>query len=64
MIVLFADYLAPFLTECLVAEINTTGCLLILAIGLNMLEITKLRVINYLPSLLIVPILLVLETLF
>lgn len=64
MIVLLADYLAPFLTECLVAEINTTGCLLILAIGLNMLEITKLRVINYLPSLLIVPILLVLETLF
>ena len=63
-IVLLAAYLAPFFTDALIAAINTTGCLMILAIGLNMLEMTKLRVINYLPSLLLVPVLLLLMKLF
>jgi len=37
--------------------------LLIVAIGLNMLELTKLKVINYLPALAMVPVLLWLEDL-
>ncbi len=57
-IVLLAAYVAPYLTDALIAEINTVGCLMILAIGLNMLELTKFRVINFLPGLLVVPVIL------
>jgi uncharacterized membrane protein YqgA involved in biofilm formation len=39
-----------------IIEMTSTGGLMILAIGLNMLEITKIRVANLLPSILIVAI--------
>lgn len=54
-IVLFAEFLAPFMSDTLIAEMSVTGCALILAIGLNMLGLTKLKVINYIPALFIVP---------
>lgn len=57
-IVLFAESLAPYISQELIKEISCTGSLLIIAIGLNMLELTKFKVINYLPSLLMVPLLL------
>ena len=60
-IVLFAESLAPFISPELIKEISCTGSLLIVAIGLNMLELTKLKVINYLPALAMVPVLLWLE---
>ena len=62
-IVLFAESLAPFISPELIKEISCTGSLLIVAIGLNMLELTKLKVINYLPALAMVPVLLWLEDL-
>jgi len=55
---LLAEALAPLFAPELIAEISTTGSLLILAIGLNMLHITELKVINYLPALAVVPVLL------
>ena len=54
-IVLLANYIAPYLSDAIIAELNSTGCLIILALGLNMVGITKLKVINYLPALAIVP---------
>ncbi len=63
-IVLFAEWLAPFISPELIKEVACTGSLLILAIGFNMLEITKFKVINYLPALVMVPVLLWLEWLW
>ena len=54
-IVLLAEYIAPYLSETLIKELVCTGSLMILAIGFNMLGITKLKVLNYLPGLLVVP---------
>ena len=54
-IVLLAQYIAPFLSDQIIKELSCTGCLLILAIGLNMIEVTKIKVINYIPALLVVP---------
>lgn len=57
-IVLFAESLAPYISTELIEEVACTGSLLIVAIGLNMLEIMKIKVINYLPALAFVPIVL------
>ena len=57
-IVLMAESIAPFVSEDVIIHVSAVGSLLILAIGLNMLELTKFKVINYLPALIIVPILL------
>lgn len=54
-IVLLAEFIAPYLSETLITELVCTGSLMILALGLNMLELTKLKVLNYLPGLLAVP---------
>ena len=54
-IVLLAEYIAPYLSETLIKELVSTGSLMILAIGFNMLGLTKLKVLNYLPGLLVVP---------
>ncbi|HAR79841.1 MAG TPA: DUF554 domain-containing protein, partial [Succinivibrionaceae bacterium] len=54
-IVLCAQLIAPFMSDLLISELSVTGCALILAIGLNMLKITSLKVLNYIPALLIVP---------
>nr|WP_255375018.1 DUF554 domain-containing protein [Anaerovibrio sp. JC8] len=55
-IVLMAEFIAPYLSDGLIAEISCTGCLLIIAIGLNMLNLTKIKVLNYLPALLVAPV--------
>ena len=54
-IVVLAQFLAPILTEATIAELSCAGSLLILALGLNMLGITKIKVANYLPVLIVVP---------
>ena len=59
-----AEWLAPFISPELIKETACTGSLLILAIGFNMLEITKFKVIKYLPALVMVPVLLWLEWLW
>ena len=46
-ITLLAQALAPVLTEAAVAEMTCVGSLLIVAIGLNMLGLTKIKVMNY-----------------
>ena len=54
-LVLLASYLAPFLSEAVVAEISCIGGVMILALGLNLLEITKIKVADTLPALIFVP---------
>ena len=49
-IVLLARWAAPILSEYVVAEMSCAGSLLIVALGLNMLGITKLKVANLLPA--------------
>jgi len=52
-ITLAATYLKPFLTAGVVAQMSAVGGLLIVAIGLNILDIKKLRIGNMLPGLFI-----------
>ena len=54
---LLASLLTGVLTEAVITEISVTGSLLIIGIGLNVLGLTKLRIMNMAPALLL-PILL------
>ena len=47
---LAASALAPFLTDVVINEMVCAGSLLLLAIGLNMLKITDIKVANFLPA--------------
>ncbi|MBQ4347571.1 MAG: DUF554 domain-containing protein, partial [Firmicutes bacterium] len=49
-ITLLSGLLAPYITSALMTEINVVGGILITAIGLNMLGITKIKVGNMLPA--------------
>ncbi len=62
-IVLLAQFLKPILTDSAIAEITCTGSLIIIALGLNIIGITKIKVANYLPAIIVVPILCWIETL-
>ena len=53
---LLAGALGPFVTDLLITEISATGGVMIVAIGLNMMKITKIRIANMLPGILFVPI--------
>ncbi len=50
VITLCAGMLAPILTETIIAEMTCVGSLLIVGLSLNMLKITKLRVMNFVPA--------------
>lgn len=56
-LVLLARLLQPVLTASAVAEITCAGSLLIVALGLNIIGLTKIKVANYLPAIVIAPIL-------
>ncbi|MBO5059630.1 MAG: DUF554 domain-containing protein [Clostridia bacterium] len=49
-IVLLAHYLAPFLTDSVIAEMTCVGSLIIIGLGFNMLGLTKLKIMNYVPA--------------
>ena len=49
-IVLLAQFIEPFLEAAVIAEMTAVGSLLIIAMALNMLEVTKLKVMNYTPA--------------
>lgn len=51
-IVLLAQMAALFLTDMVIGEMVCVGSLVIFALGLNLLGITKLRVLNFLPAIL------------
>ncbi len=49
-IVLLAHYLAPLLTDIVINDMTATGSLIIIGLAFNMLGITKLKVMNYVPA--------------
>ena len=50
VIALAASFLSPFLGDAVIAEMTCVGSLLILALGLNMLDLTKIKVMNLVPA--------------
>ncbi len=54
-LVLLAQFLAPILSAAAIAEITCAGSLMILALGLNLIGLTKLKVANFLPALIFAP---------
>lgn len=52
---LLAAQLSSVVTERIIAEFTSTGGLLIMGIGINLLELRKLRVGNMLPALIFAP---------
>lgn len=56
-IALMATFIAPYLSQSVVAELTATGGVLIIGISLNMLGLTKLRLGNMLPAIVIAAIL-------
>jgi len=58
-IVLLSSWIAPLLTDVVIYEMTAVGSLVILALGLNMLGLTKVKVMNLVPAIFL-PILLLL----
>ena len=54
---LFASFFETILNEAVVLELSAVGGLLLIGLGINILEIKKLKIINMLPSLIVVVIL-------
>ena len=49
-ITLLATVAAPFLGEAVIAEMNTVGSLLLFGLSLNILGVTNLKLMNYIPA--------------
>lgn len=49
-IVLLAGLLMPIMTDAAVAEMSSVGSIVLLGLGLNILGITKLKVMNMVPA--------------
>ena len=54
-IVLLAQLIAPLLNDVIISELTCCGSIMIIALSLNMLGITKLKIANFLPALVFVP---------
>ena len=52
-IALLSHWVAPFLGETVIMTMSITGSLLIVALALNMLGVTKIKVMNYVPAVLL-----------
>ncbi len=50
LIALLASVLAPFLGDAVIAEMTCVGSLLIVALAFNMLNLTKIKVMNLVPA--------------
>lgn len=53
-ITVLSSVIAPFLNDVIIADVGAVGSALVMAIGLNMLNITKLKLANFLPSVFVV----------
>ena len=50
---LLAGVISPILSDYIIAQMSVIGSLLIIALALNMLKITKIRVMNFVPAILL-----------
>ncbi|HZJ84915.1 MAG TPA: DUF554 domain-containing protein [Syntrophomonadaceae bacterium] len=58
-----ATFIKPILTDPILNNINAFGGVLIAGLGLNIIGITKIRVVNLLPGIIVVPIIMALYAL-
>ena len=58
---LLSAFISPFVTDALITELSATGGCMIMMIGLNLLEIKKIKTANYLPSMILVVIFVLLD---
>ena len=49
-ITLLAKFVAPYLSDIVIAEMTCVGSVLILALALNLLNVTKIKLMNYVPA--------------
>ncbi|MBQ1786791.1 MAG: DUF554 domain-containing protein, partial [Turicibacter sp.] len=49
-ITLLASLIAPFLTDLVITEMTCVGSLLIIGLSLNMLRVTNLKLMNFVPA--------------
>ena len=47
---LCAGWIAPFLSDAVITEMTAVGSLLIIGLSLNLIGLTKLKIMNYLPA--------------
>ncbi len=59
-ITLSASFLKNILTDQVISELTATGGILIIATGMNVLELKKIRVANFLPALIVIVLLTIL----
>lgn len=50
LLALSASFVAPYLTSAVILEMKCVGSILILALSLNILGLTKIKVMNYVPA--------------
>lgn len=50
---LLAGVISPILSDYIIAQMSVIGSLLIIALALNMLKITKIKVMNFVPAILL-----------
>lgn len=50
LLVLVAGLFAPYLTDVMIGEINCVGSILLVALGLNLLDITHIKLMNFIPA--------------
>lgn len=55
-ITLLAGQLKPILSDAVIAEMVGVGGILLIGLGLNILKVTELKLMNYLPALFIAPV--------
>ena len=63
-ITIAASFLGNVLTEVQITNIGAIGSVVIVALGLNLLQITKIKVANFLPALFIPMIYYIVQSLF
>ena len=56
-LVLLSGFIGPFLTDTAQAELICTGSVMIIGLGLNLIGVTKIKVANMLPALVLAPVL-------
>lgn len=61
---LLASYAGDFINPAYITEVTATGGVILVGLGLNLLEIKKIKVVNLLPAMLIVPLLMLLIDIF
>ena len=60
---LFATYADTFLTDFMIAEMTAVGGVMIIAIGIVILDLKKIKVANFLPALIFSPLFVYLKNL-